>query len=757
MGQKGPERFEGSEGEVAAPSNSMSGVVAGPVVQVGVVKGDVRFGAVGGVRAVDLPYRFGLVPPRADCFQPRDVDIDIIDDCARRSLPRALRSGVCVLTGLGGVGKTQLAGDFAERTWACGELDLLVWITAASREAVVGDYARLAVDLTGIEDSDPMAGASRLLGRLATSTTRWLVVLDDLQTPSDLNGLWPPLTPHGRVIVTTRRKDAALQGKGRRVIDVGLFTPAESAAYLVAKLAGQPSLASGVRAVASAVGHLPLALAQAAAYLIDRGLTCAEYAERFADRQRGLASLLPERTALPDQHRDTVATTWSLSIEQADELAPTGLAAALLRVACLLDANGIPTGVFSTSHVVEYLRDVTGRQVQPEHARDGLRCLFRLNLVSVVDDATQPRVRVHALVQRATFERCTSEDWEILPGLVGDALVEVWPDIERDTALRLALCANAAALSNAAGTRLCNRGVHPVLLRAGRSLGVSGRPDAARGYFADLHVTAVDLLGADHPDTLTMLNNCAYWQGKAGRYDEAIATLTIVLADRTRILGSHHPDTLRTRSLIGNWQGHAGNSGTAVTLLADLAGVQHDILGPDHVDTLKTRGNLAYWRGKTGDTAGAVAEFRKLVEDRLRVLGSTHPETLTARNSLARWTGHAGDVPSAIVEFEQVLADRLQILGPDHPDTLDTRFDLASARGHSGDPSRAAAELEHLLADRLRIHGAGHHYTMMTQDSLAHWHAAAMTPIGASVPPSGAQRPSGAPAEAFGETAPYSG
>jgi hypothetical protein len=721
MARSGPRWAE--DGEVVLSSNSVPGVVFGPVLQAGVVRGGVHFGAAASDRVAELPYRFGSVPPVADGFQAREVAIVLIGDRAVQALPETTR--VWILTGLGGVGKTQLAADLAERSWDNGEVDLLVWITAASRQVVAGDYARLAVILTGIEDADPAAAVDRLLSWLATSEVRWMVVLDDVQSPSDLNGLWPPSTRHGRVVVTTRRKDAALRGRGRRMVEVGPFTAAESAAYLAAKFVDLPGRVVGAGAVSAALGHLPLALAQAAAYMIDRNLTCVEYAKRFADRRRGLVSLLPERTALPDQHRDTVATAWSLSVEQADALAPTGLAAGLLRMACLMDPNGMPLDVFSTSRVIEYLCAVLGRRVGAEEARDGLRCLARLSLVSVVDDDALPHVRVHALVQRATSEQFTSEDWESLPGLVGDALLEVWPDVERDTALRLTLWANVAALRSATGTRLCDRGVHSVLLRAGRSMGVNGRTQVAQQYFADLRTTAVDLLGRDHPDSLTILNEHAYWQGKAGRYTEAIATMTAVMVDRTRTLGPHHPDTLRTRGLLGIWQGHAGNPDMAVTLLTDLLADQHEALGTEHVDTLTTRGNLAYWRGRSGDIAGAATAFRQLVTDRQRVLGPAHPLTLTARNSLARWTGHAGNTTSAIAEFERVLADRIRILGSDHPDTLDTRSDLAALRAHTGDTDRAVADLEHLLVDRVRVHGPDHLYIKMTRDNLEHWRAIA--------------------------------
>jgi hypothetical protein len=87
--------------------------------------------------------------------------------------------------------------------------------------------------------------------------------------------------------------------------------------------------------------------------MLDRGLSCADYRTRLADRRRTLASLLPESDVLPDEHRATVAATWSLSVEQANRLEPAGLARPLLEVASLLDANGIPTDLFSRTGCTE--------------------------------------------------------------------------------------------------------------------------------------------------------------------------------------------------------------------------------------------------------------------------------------------------------------------------------------------------------------------------------------------------------------------
>ncbi|GAA3586915.1 hypothetical protein GCM10022222_84510 [Amycolatopsis ultiminotia] len=257
-----------------------------------------------------------MAPQQAAAFQDRPETAHLLaqalecGDAAVLMARPAERTGV--VSGLGGVGKTQVAPDYAERVWAAGGVELWVWVTAASREAVVSSYARLAADLTGVEDPDPEHGAQRLLEWLATTAARWLIVLDDVQNPADLRMLWPPATASGRVVVTTRRRDAALRGRGRHLVEVDVFTPSEAEPYLRAVLADQPHLAAGGAELAVELRYLPLALAQAGACMLDRDLSCTDYRTRWTDRQRSLASLLPESDGLPDEHRATVATTWSL-------------------------------------------------------------------------------------------------------------------------------------------------------------------------------------------------------------------------------------------------------------------------------------------------------------------------------------------------------------------------------------------------------------------------------------------------------------
>jgi tetratricopeptide (TPR) repeat protein len=673
---------------------------------------------------ISWPQRIGVIPSEADNFQHRKAVEDL--DAAMADSEAAV---ICqVLSGTGGVGKTQLAAHYARHKWSAEQLDLLVWVTAGNRDAIVSAYARAGKQLAGADDSEPVDAAEEFLTWLETTDRRWLVVLDDLAAPGDLSGLWPPRHSTGRTIVTTRRRDAALFGTGRRLVAVDLFTVEEASNYLTVTLAAHDRRddPDQIRSLAKDLGLLPLALAQAAAYVIDRQLGCAQYRQRFADRRRTLAELLPEKGALPDEQRATVAATWSLSIELADQLFPPGLARPMLELTSVLDANGIPITVLTSPPALEYLSShrtpvstdfQTGSphvltQVSTETAREALHCLHRLNLADFADDSGERGLRVHSLIQRATRDQLTADEFGKAVHASARALLHVWGSTQT-IAESAILRANAEALHLHAGPQLWSLGVHPVLFEAGRSLSKDRHLVATATYWQQLRLEAELHLGLAHPDTVLARIYAASSRGVTGDLADAVTALEELVADLLRIHGPDHPHSLSARAALADQRGAAGDRDGAITAWEELVADRQRVHGPDHPDTLSARAALADQRAAAGDRDGAITAWEELVADRQRVHGPDDHRTLSARAVLADQRAAAGDRDGAITALEELLAAQLRVHGPDHPRTLSTRDKIVKWRSpRPRSPGRLARRSESQPSQPLRAEASGGSYML---------------------------------------------
>ncbi|XVS61884.1 tetratricopeptide repeat protein [Actinosynnema sp. CA-299493] len=688
-------------------------------------------------RTVTWPVRVGTPPPVDDHYQPRPADTAVAAAVAvghAAVLVGAPTGAGAVVRGQGGVGKSQTAARLAWSLWQDPGLDVAVWVSALSRDAVLTAYAETAKQVLcerhpDIDTLPPQEAARLLRDWLATTERQWLIVLDDLQDPGDLRDLWPRHHRGGRVVVTTRHRDSAL-GDGRVVVELDVFTETEAVDYLRGVLP-EDTDPEDLRGLTRDLGGLPLALAQAAAFIDNNPLlTVAGYRERLADRRRTLAELMPTTRELPDHHRDTVAATWSLSIEHADTLRPHGLARPVLRLLSLLDPNGTPLTVLTTTTICEHLATVIGRTITSDDVTDAVGVLHRLSLATIGPDRS---IRVHALLQRAVRDTLTNDTTTELARTAATGLLDAWPEIDtRDVALAQALRSATTTLHDTTTPALITPDTHIVLFRTGRSLGDSGQVHAAIAHFARLHQVTTRHLGPDHPDTLSTRNNLARWRGEAGDPAGAATEYQQLLDDRLRVLGPDHTETLTARNNLASWRGEAGDPAGAATEFQQLLDDLLRVLGPHHPHTLSARNNLASWRGEAGDPAGAATEFQQLLDDQLRVLGPNHLHTLTARGNLARWRGEAGDPAGAATEYQELLDDLLRVLGPDHTDTLSARGNLAHWRGEAGDPAGAATEYQELLDDLLRVLGPDHPHTLSARGHLARLRGEAGDPAGAA-------------------------
>ena len=392
---------------------------------------------------------------------------------------------------LGGSGKTQLAAALAHSLWDTRGVDLLVWVCATSREAILNAYALALADLGAADpDDDLTAAAGRFLAWLSGTERRWLVVLDDLADPADLDGLWPDGTD-GRVLVTTRREDG-LAAPNRRIAGIGTFSMRESLAYLTARLTTDPGQRTEALDLATDLNCQPLALGHATAAMICTGGSCRDYRGWFHDRRRRLASAGPlSRDADPlagpppaPAAPGITDVTWSLAVDLADQIPPAGFARPMLALAALLDPAGIPGVVFTSPAACGYLSGHPAMPADPGHAREAVHNLARAGLVTINPASTTRTVQLHPLVQAMARAAIPEAEFDRAVKSAADALYQAWPGQQAPPRLAQALRDCVARLRECAGDVLWHPEAHPVLLRAGESLASRGGQRPGRGLLA---------------------------------------------------------------------------------------------------------------------------------------------------------------------------------------------------------------------------------------------------------------------------------
>jgi hypothetical protein len=682
------------------------------------------------------------LPPRPAALAGREELLASLDELlAGDGGPRTV-----VLCGMGGVGKTSLAAEYAHRHLA--EVGVAWQVRCEDLAVLVSEMAELAAQVGGRELADPRDPVASAHAVLAAFTSPWLLIFDNATDEPSIRRFVPPAGP-GRVVVTSQSQ----HWPGWQVLDVPVLDPDVAARFLVNRAADQDQAAAA--ALAGELGWLPLALEQAAAYTQATAGTLATYLGLFRQRR---ADLLARGTAAG--HPLSVAATLGVALARLDADAPA--AAGLARLLACLAPEPVPLALLLSDadragdldpEVAAVIGPLLG---DPVAAADAVAALRAYSLVTPAGDGM---VQAHRLVQAVTLDQMPADlagRWRAAAGVLTEAAIpadthlpETWPvcaalmphaqavlDLTSDGMWRIAQYAGEQ------GTYPVARDLYQQIAQAhehaeahgpehrdtlaARNVfasytGQAGDPARARDLLAELLPDEERVLGAEHPDTLATRHQLASYTGRAGDPARARDLLAELLPVNERVLGAEHPDTLATRHQLASYTGDAGDLARARDLLAELLPVRERDLGAEHPETLTTRNVFATYSGEAGDLARARDLLAELLPVRERVLGAEHPETLTTRNVFASYTGQAGDPARARDLLAELLPVRERDLGAEHPDTLTTRHQLAAYTGQAGDPARARDLFAELLPDKERVLGAEHPSTLTTRSNLDYW------------------------------------
>jgi tetratricopeptide (TPR) repeat protein len=662
----------------------------------------------------------GEVPPLAEGYTDRPDTARGIMDALVPGASLALVPGSAFAEGpanwLGACGKTQIAVIIAESLWRSGTIDALIWISATDRASVLTGYVQASSAAFGIEPVGTAESiAARFTSWLSVTSQPWLVVLDDVKDPSDLDGLWPDGSA-GRVLVTGTQSSIAAERRGIRAFPVGFFSVREALNCLTERLSVNPAQRSGAIDLIEALGREPLALAQAASVVANSTLACRDYRDYFARRRQQIGVAAGE---VPS----AAAVTWTLSLGQAESLLPGASVRLMLVLVALLDGHGIPGAIFSTPSIAAYLGSAVTRfspAVDPKPAWDALLAIERAGLISVNRSVTPPTILMNSVLQAAIRLAAPTNVQEPAARAAATALLEVWPADEPEPWTATSLRLNAASLHDTAPDLLWADGCHPLLLRAGRSLDEARLVGPAVEYWRDLSARCDTKLIPGHPDALVVAGHLAAAYLAAGYAGEAVDWYQRVLAERGRELAPGHPAIIAARVSLAEALILAGEPGDAVTVMTRAVSECEQFRGARHSDTLSARDELSVAYQAAGDLGTAIRLLNSNLADRERLQGPRDAETMSTRDRLAAAFLAQGKFKDAITHYKRALSDREKVLGRDHPDTLATVANLAAAYQASGRMPAATQLFEQCCRDSERVLGPDHADTLARLANLAY-------------------------------------
>lgn len=625
------------------------------------------------------------------------------------------------ISGLGGIGKTRLAIEYAY----CyrQEYQAIFWVRAENAETLRSSYMELAILLDLPEKhTENQEMIVQAVKRWLQRHRGWLLILDNADEP-DQCLLFLPQSANGHTLLTTRA--TALRHLGiAQPLAMTTFSSTAGALFLLYRAGLLPPDSSLddvppqdrtlALQITRELGGLPLALDQAGAYLEATGADLATYQQVY---QHHRTELLREHLGQDHSHPEPVATTWLLSFQRVQARNPA--AAELLCLCSFLAPDAISEILFTQADAPlgPLLAPLSTDRYLLEKALEALRA-YSL----ITRDATQKTFSVHRLVQhivRDSFPLETQEDWKqrvvalLTFTFPSAADVSTWSLCEQLLPHAL-LCAHWIVQS------------HLVSPEAGCLLDATGYYLNHRGRYAE----ALPLLqralsirehvrGSVHPETAQTLTNLAYLLHHQGRYQDTEPYLQRALAIQEQTLGSNHPDTATSINALALLYRDQGKYLEAETHYQRALAIREQILGPDHPHTAHSLSNLAWLYRDQGRYAEALPLYERSLAIRQRILGPQHPDTATSLNGLALLYQKQGYYDQAQPLYEQVLDIRERVLGPTHPHTAQSINTLALLYQAQGKLAQAEPLLRQALTIREQTLGHDHPDTATSLHSLA--------------------------------------
>ncbi len=708
---------------------------------------------------------YWLVPfPRNPFFTGREEILEVLH--AQLGVAQAVAlTQSSALHGLGGVGKTQIALEYAYRHSL--EYSAVFWIGAETEEQIVSSLLRIAevLQLPGRDGKDQQQAIADVQRWLSVHD-QWLLIWDNVEDLAQLDRFLPSIRS-GAILITTRCQTLGTLARGVDLLPMeheeGMLFLLRRAKVLepeatyvqVSQLAEQMPLqyAAGADMV-TAMGGLPLALDQAGAYLEATQCGLPVYLDLFYTRR---AILLQQRGEGSRDHPASVSTTFTLAITATATCHPAVWD--LLRICALLQPDGIPEELFrqGAEHFGTTLASVCHDELEWNQV---IRVACSYSLLS--RQSEELTLSIHRLVQAVLLDTMTKAEWEQWTQRAIRALDTAFPEIlptteyaawkqgeqllphallclERATTSEESLALASLAYKTAQYLRargqygqaesLLQRALylqeqilgpdHPDVATSLNYLAILYRGQGKYTQVEPLYQRALRIWeqtqGPDHPDIARVLNNLANLYRRLGKYEEAEPLYQRALHLREQAQGPDHPLVASTLNNIAILYFEQGKYTQAESLLQRALRLREQALGPDHPDVAASLSNLAEFYSDRGKYVEAKPLYQQALQIWERVLGPDHPDVAASLNGLANFYREQGKYAEAEPLYLHVFTIREQHLGQHHPETAQTLHDLAIFRQKQDSLSEAISLVERALLIRSQTLGETHPKTTATR------------------------------------------
>nr|WP_221375253.1 FxSxx-COOH system tetratricopeptide repeat protein [Actinoplanes polyasparticus] len=584
---------------------------------------------------------------------------------------------VMALHGWGGVGKTQLAAEYAHRYVA--DYDLVWWIAAEQTELLGEQFGALAAALGLVSDDSDAGDAEREARAYLRRHGRWLVVFDNAEGPG---ALWPavPAGP-GHTIITSRNP---AWSQVAAPVPVDVFARAESTALLRRQV---PALsATAADRMADMLGDLPLAIAQAGGMLAETGIPAETYLAELAER----AHILMGESPSPSYPVPLAAT---LHISRDRLLADDIAAVQLFHLCCWFGPEPIPVAVFTPDPSLP--AELRESLQTPLGQRRLLGKLSRYGLGKVDGDTLQ----LHRLVQAIQRGGSHADDHVAARRLIANLLSKARPDDGRDprrwsewAMLAPHILAQSPQDSPDANLRILATDMIWYFL-------VRGDTRIAESLALQWLAAWTPRFGPDDEAVLHCTNHLGQLSRISGDYVRARRYDEDAHRRFRRIFGENDRRTLTSACNLAQDLHRLGHLEIAREMHEDILKRRRDVFGDDYEGFFVSSSELASTLRDLGEREAAHELHRQTYSGYRRILGRDHPDTLSSAMNVALDLHALGRFAEARKLHSQTLADFERILGRDHPDTIRSAEHLARSLRKLG-RRRAARRLEADIAAR---------------------------------------------------------